>query len=216
LKSEVRMHPYLDLDNCPPLELTRDVIRYAMREVAGYGWSEVTHVGNQMGKTPEQIIQRMWRKALYYAEHHRNLYLQHVAHTHVLCYKDESFAHQYHNGRRGLRERESTGLVKTICAQVRDSVRICITGSTTAYGHLTGYYYWGGKWHVYRDCMWVNKNGNEVLQGGRYVELTGEIDSSTGLQKIRSIYRKPLKSKLLSSFLVPALRIIAVNEGALS
>jgi hypothetical protein len=31
LKSEVRLHPYLDLDNCPPVELTRDVIRYAMR-----------------------------------------------------------------------------------------------------------------------------------------------------------------------------------------
>ena len=60
--------------------------------------------------------------------------------------------------------------------------------------------------------MWVDKNGNEVFQGGRYVELTGKIDSSTGLQKLRSIYRKPLKSKPLSSFLVPALRILAVNE----
>jgi len=212
LMGEERINPYLDLDNCPPVQLSVDCITYAMRKITGYGWCEVEPKG-ATGKTEEQKLQRMWRQVLYFSEHHRNLYLQHVLHTHVIAYTDESFAHEMHHGPYSLMPMgPQQMLLAAIYAQVRNGLRICVTGGMSCYGHITGYYYWGGKWHVYRDCMWVDKNNIEVMKGGRYVELTGEVDQATGIQKIRAIYIKPQKPKKLKNYLLLELRLLAIEE----
>lgn len=213
LKSEERIHPCLTIFNCPPVEFSKSVLSYALRNVSGYGWGETRKCGI-LQVSPIKQEQQLWRKWYYLIEHHRNLKLQHVEQSHIIISRDESFVHEMHNGKSSLLPRDENGdLMQDINRQVRNGRRICMSGGLTCYGHYTGYYQLvDGTWTPFRDCIWINKDGEEVDNGGNYVELSGEINETKGTQTIRKIYRKAPKFKSLNVSKVELIRI-AQEEG---
>ena len=75
-----------------------------------YSWEKMQRRGRS-AKTQEQLDREMFRKCVYLVERHRNLWLQHVMHTHIICYKDESFIHAMRNGQCSLLPRDKSGKV---------------------------------------------------------------------------------------------------------
>ena len=218
LKSEKRVCEFFKgpegLLICPPVEFSKSVLRYSMYKVAGYSWGKMERKG-KAAKTQEQLDREIFRKCVNLVEHHRNLWLQHVMHTHIICYRDESFIHAMHNGQHSLLPRDNNGkILKDINMSVRNGQRVCMSGGITWYGHYTGYFQdRNGKWRPYRDCKWIDKNGNEVEKGGSYVELSGDLDENYE-QKVRKMYRGKIKKPAVNTkMLVADVRLVAIDEG---
>lgn len=120
---------------CPPVEFSKSVLRYSMYKVAGYSWDKMERKG-KAAKTQEQLDREMFRKCVYLVEHHRNLWLQHVMHTHIILGRDESFIYAMHNGQFSLLPRDKNGkVIKDINMSVKNGRRVCMSGGITWYGH---------------------------------------------------------------------------------
>ena len=150
-----------------------------------------------------------------YVEHHQNLRLEQLEHTHIIVSRDESFVHEMHNGDYSLLPKDEQGnLIHDMNTPVRNGRRICMSGGiTTTYGHLTGYYQISeNKWVPYKDCEWRNKDNVEVSRNGRFVELTGNFVNN--VQQVRAIfYRKPAKPVKLCKLTKSELQHIASESG---